>query len=281
LNIEIPGHQRKNIFVTPEQYLKNPPASFAYSPAYRMKIDLENVCLFDFNKQKLNVKKLGNFSNTTDFMRKMLSELNSEELKNKEPLPEKYFQVGCVRTVFFALENGLFAVYPGMVDFPKNYYPPNRGWYKQAQYKDGFPTWTSPYYDIGKTRELVTTCSVAVKGMRSKFIGVAAVDFSLGKLADMLLRPSGRLNRFTLAKLLVNQEGKCLFKMSPPSGGTLTLPDDFPGLRMFSRKYGTLVQETPRGKILYAFALIPSINTLYVECFDLELLVEHIRISSI
>jgi serine/threonine protein kinase len=117
LNIEIPGYQRKNIFVTPEQYLKNPPASFAYSPAYRIKIDLENVCLFGFNKQKLNVKKLGNFSNTTDFMRKMLSELNSEELKNKEPLPEKYFQVGCVRTVYFALENGLFAVYPGMVDF--------------------------------------------------------------------------------------------------------------------------------------------------------------------
>ena len=246
-----------------------------------MKIDLENVCLFDFNKRKLDVKKFKHFSNSSDFMRKMLSELNSESLKNKEPIPEQYFTSGCVRTVYFALENGMFAVYPGMVEFPQNYYPPNRVWYKKAQFKDGFPAWTSPYYDIGKTHELVTTCSIAIKGMRNKFLGVAAVDFSLGKLADMLLRSSGRLNRFTLAKLLVNQEGKCLFTMSPRSGETWPLPDDFPSRRMFSRKYGTIIQKTPQGKFLYAFALIPSINTLYVECIDLDLLVEYIRVSSI
>ncbi|MBR1951980.1 MAG: protein kinase [Lentisphaeria bacterium] len=281
LEIEVPGYKKKNEFVTLEEYRKNPPRGFTYSPAYRMRIDFDNVCLFDFNKRKLDPARYIYFANTANFMRKMLFDLVGEE-GGRDRVTAHLRQNGSrLRTVYFALENGLFAVYPGMTDFPADYFPPNRNWYKEAQYKDGRPVWTAPYRDIGSTRELITTCAVAVKGMRGKFLGVAAIDFSLSRLAAKMLQQTGRLGRFTQSKILVNKEGEVVFDTNGSDKEKLRLPDEFLFRRMFRQKYGSLVWEYDGKRMLYAFARIPSLDILYVECLDFEALVEYIRASTI
>ena len=281
LGVDVPGYKKKNKFVTLEEYQKNPPRGFAYSPAYRMHIDLDNVCLFDYNKRQLELSQYIYFASTANFMRKMLFDLVSEQGDIGEVAALLRQKGSEIRTVYFALENGLFGVYPGVADFPADYYPPNRQWYKAAQYKDGRPVWTTPYRDIGSTRELITTCAVAVKGMRNKFIGVAAVDFSLSRLADKMLQQQGRFSRFVLSKLLVNQDGEVVFDTRKSDKENFRLPDDFLFRRMFRQKYGSLVWENGGKKVLYAFAQIPSLNILYVECFDFHNLVEFVRASTI
>lgn len=281
LGVDVPGYKKKNEFVTLEEYRKNPPRGFAYSPAYRMHIDLDSVCLFDFNKRKLNFEQYIYFANTAGFMRKMLFDLVNEEGDMSRITAHLRQNGSRIRSVYFALENGLFAVYPGMIDFPEDYFPPNRNWYKEARYKDGRPVWTAPYRDIGSTRELITTCAVAVKGMRGKFLGVAAIDFSLSRLAEKMLQPNGRLSRFVLSKILVNSEGDVVFDTNDSAKEKLRFPDDFLFRRMFRQKYGSLVWESDGKKVLYAFAQIPSLDILYVECLDFENLVEYIRASTI
>ena len=281
LGVDVPGYKKKNEFVTLEEYRKNPPRGFAYSPAYRTHIDLDSVCLFDFNKRKLNFEQYIYFANTAGFMRKMLFDLVNEEGDMSRITAHLRQNGSRIRTVYFALESGLFAVYPGMIDFPGDYFPPNRNWYKEARYKDGRPVWTAPYRDIGSTRELITTCAVAVKGMRGKFLGVAAIDFSLSRLAEKMLQPNGRLSRFVLSKILVNSEGDVVFDTNDSAKEKLRFPDEFLFRRMFRQKYGSLVWESDEKKVLYAFAQIPSLDILYVECLDFENLVEYIRASTI
>ena len=117
--------------------------------------------------------------------------------------------------------------------------------------------------------------------MRGKFLGVAAIDFSLSRLADKMLQPTGRLSRFVLSKILVNKEGEVVFDTNGSAEGKLRLPDEFLFRRMFRQKYGSLVWESDGKMVLYAFAQIPSLDILYVECFDFENLVKYIRASTI
>ena len=281
LGVDVPGYKKKKEFITIDEYRKNPPRGFSYSPAYRMLVDFDNVCLFDFNKRKLSLEHYIYFANTAVFMRKMLLDRVRDEGETDQIAARLRQNGSRIRTVYFALENGLFAVYPGMIDFPGDYFPPDRNWYKEARYKDGRPVWIAPYRDIGSTHELITTCAVAVKGMRGKFIGVAAIDFSLSRLAEKMLKPTGRLSRFVQSKILVNRDGEIVFDTSDPEKEKLRLPDEFLFRRMFRQKYGSLVWESRGQKVLYAFAQIPALNILYVECLDFDGLVEYVRASTI
>ena len=117
--------------------------------------------------------------------------------------------------------------------------------------------------------------------MRGKFLGVAAIDFSLERLAAEMLQQTGRISRFTLSKLLINREGEIVFNTHHTKKEQFRLPDEFLFRRMFRQKYGSLVWDSDGKRILYAFAQIPSLNILYVECLDFESLVEYIRASTI
>ena len=281
LKVQVPGYQPDHLFIELGKLRKNPPASFAYSEKHRAKVDFEHVCVFNFRKRKLDTAEFKYFGNTTEFMRKIFwhgLEDHFTDDGTKKNLSE--FDKS-IRTVYFALENGMFAVFPGMTDFPGTYYPPGRNWYKQALIQDGRPFWSKPYRDIGSSNEMVMTCSIAIKGLQDKFIGVSAVDFSLKKMAEKQFNPVGRLSRFTIRKMLINKDGEIILSLDNQQGVNCPKPDDFLCRRMFRQRYGTRVWQAEGKQILYTFAHIQPLDMLYVECLDFESLVAFVQASTI
>ena len=278
LGVDVPGADSGNLFMDLSRYQSdNPPAEWQYSPVYKENIDLEHVCVFNYLKKTLDQDKLAHFSNTGRFMKEIMFE---QPLKNNRAGSQDWLRNSGkpARMVYWALSDGLFAAFPTNADYPADFFPPDRPWYQAALAADGKAVWSVPYYDIGKRKELVMTCSMTVRGAFGSLVGVAAIDFSLTALAEEMFNIQGGFSEFTNEKLLINDQGEIIFRMQPPEKPGIVMPDDGKLIRrMLAMHHGSLTTNINGKEQLLVFALLPTVNLLYIELLDMERLVDYVR----
>ena len=284
LKVNVPAGAEKKLFVSLSEYKTSPPPSLVYSKSYRHRIDTESSCVFNYLGKKIDFDQLKYFANTASFMRRAVLDLplgagRSAEQKAAAVLLN---EGKAIKSIYFSLPDGTFACYPGSRDdFPDDYFPPGRDWYKLAAEAGGRPVWTEPYRDSGIHGELVVTCSMAVYGAQRRFVGFGGIDFSLTKLAERLLGPHGNSNPATCEKLLLNSRGEVLFRMIPRGRPFPTRFNDARLLRRMGKmKHGTIHTHRGDREMLLAFASLDAMGVIYAEYMDAATLLEEQRKSS-
>ena len=264
-----------NYFRTLEQIHAKPPETFVYSPEYKHRIDTENIFIFNIKNPRLAPKDPSELQSTGEYMRKCMRD-NLPETSSLLTDPQP------VQMIYLALSDGTFACYPGIDKFATGYLPENRAWYKKTVAKPGIPQWSYPYEDAFGNREKVTTCAIAVNNVHGKFIGVAAMDFSLPRLGSQLLANPSKYGKFVCEKMLISPSGKILLRLPNPQRKNRTAFDNKDLIkRMLSIRYGTLTDQSGTHEHLLAFAAIKSLNILYVECIDLHHIAEAINTGKV
>ena len=269
----------KKFFIPVEEYVTSPPAGYVYAESYRHHIDPDSACVFNYRGSREAAAELEYFGNTAQFMRQAVLSPGKD---GEKKAVERLLRQGCpIMSVYFALAGGTFACYPGSRhDFPPDYSPLSRPWYKRAVEAAGRLTWSGPYQDSGVNGETVLTCSAAVYGADRKFIGVAGIDFSLTKLGRSVLDNEGRYTRFTSERMLIGRNGNILLR-TVPSRRIVAVPFTDATLirRMVRRKSGTILTEQNGREMLLVFAYLRAVDLLYVEYLDMAVLVDYWRRS--
>ena len=271
LKVDTTRRPQRNFFVPMSVYQTNPPASFVNSDAYRHPIDPDGACVFNVNGDEVDFAQLRYFANTGEYMREAL--LDTQKVGESEAVARLVKSGRPVKKIYFTLADGTFACYPGSRDdFPAGYSPQKRIWYQRAMQSPGRIVWSGPYQDSGVHGESVITCSTTVHGADGKYLGVAAIDFSLTKLAEKMIGPGSKCSVATVEKILIHPSGEVIFRMVPPEHRSAKPFDDAKLIdRMASMKYGTLLTEKDGREMLLAFSYLESIDVLYVEYLDLLL----------
>ena len=279
LKVEMPHDSKCSArFVPIKKYLTDPPPGFLYSESYRHKIDPDTLCVFNYLPGKeINPSLPHYYANTAHFMRDALLDVRG---LSKAEAKERLLKVGRpIKKLYFVLEDGTFACAPGSPsDFPDGYFPPERIWYRNAEAAPGRRVWSGPYEDSGIHKESMLTCSTRIDGAGGKPIGIAAIDFSLTQLARQMLKSETGAASFLREKMLINPKGEVIFRMTPPERENSPSFSDQRMIRQMLRmKFGTLLTHAQDREVLLAFTWLDSINVLYAEALDMEMLVDRQR----
>jgi HD-GYP domain-containing protein (c-di-GMP phosphodiesterase class II) len=100
---------------------------------------------------------------------------------------------------FVGLDNGVTMVYPGHGDYPENYDPRNRAWYRTAT-SAGISSWLPLSIDAS-TGQPVLTAAAPLRTKAGKIIGATAIDLPLRKLLNFSSSSVPWLNSSRLALL--------------------------------------------------------------------------------
>ena len=270
-----PAAPGKMLFYPVSKLRTAPPESYVYSPAYDHNIDTENIFVFNAEGKKNDpLASISHLTSTANYMRQCFLETLPAPSTSRALLTSQH----PAQMIYLLLADGTFACYPGIDKFAPGYLPRNRPWYQKALLTPGVPQWSTPYKDAFGNRGQVTTCAIAVKGLDGKFIGAAAMDFSLSKLSTELLNSSGKYSKFVCEKMLINRQGNVLLRLSNPERRTpLQFNDQKIINRMTRMRYGTLTVPGGTHEHLLAFAEIKSLGLIYVECIDLHLVADAIE----
>ena len=112
---------------------------------------------------------------------------------------------------YFALREGLLAVYPGHAptELPAGYDPRRHPWYRDAAGKNG-KFWGSPYRDL-LGQGLLLSCSMSLFDGTGQLLGVAGIDIALNYVIDrLMLIPDPRM----VESFLLDQEGRIVIRSS-------------------------------------------------------------------
>ncbi len=88
---------------------------------------------------------------------------------------------------YTSLESGIHTCYPGHGNYPPDYDPRKRIWYRQAR-EEGALTWTLPAVDVS-TRTVALSLAMPVHYPDGSFAGVTAIDVPLGGIFSELTLP--------------------------------------------------------------------------------------------
>ncbi len=112
---------------------------------------------------------------------------------------------------YFALREGLLAVYPGHApaELPAGYDPRQHPWYRNAAGKNG-KFWGNPYRDL-LGQGLLLSCSMSLFDETGQLLGVAGIDIALNYVIDRLMViPDPRM----VESFLLDQEGRIVIRSS-------------------------------------------------------------------
>lgn len=85
---------------------------------------------------------------------------------------------------YTALESGLHSTYPGHGNFPAEYDPRNRLWYRLAREADEL-VWTMPIVDASSGRVLMTVAA-PIRDPEGRFAGVTAIDLLITDVIGLI-----------------------------------------------------------------------------------------------
>ena len=112
---------------------------------------------------------------------------------------------------YFALREGLLAVYPGHdpAELPAEYDPRKHPWYQNAAGKNG-KFWGNPYRDL-LGQGLLLTCSMSLFDETGQLLGVAGIDIALNYVIErlMVIHDPRMVESF-----LLDREGRILIRSS-------------------------------------------------------------------
>ncbi|MBR4223053.1 MAG: protein kinase, partial [Victivallales bacterium] len=113
-----------------------------------------------------------------------------------------------ILSLYTGFESGLHVSYPYNSDYKDDYDPRLRTWYTSAQMsKANTPTWTKPYINKAKVKQLVMTCSVPFKTAGGELIGVMGADVLPETLQEILHANTSNKN-FIISKYIVSKDGE-------------------------------------------------------------------------
>jgi len=162
----------------------------AYAPAYGMRVSLEYPACkvpegHTFRESEESFRRLAPLR---EEMRGILE--GSRIDREKDPHWCIRVPGTVVKWAYVGLEGGEYMCYPGSGDYPADYDPRCRPWYRRAVEADA-PVWSRPYVDIdGHT--LVLTCSVPIRGREGGLLGVAGIDLLVEAIVENYARPAAR-----------------------------------------------------------------------------------------
>jgi hypothetical protein len=189
------------------------------------------------------------------------------------------------RWIYMGLSNGFLVSYPGKDSYPPNYDPRLRPWY-MAGMKADRPFWGDPYIDTGG-QGIVIPCLTPIIDYEDKRHGVIGMDVAFDYIVDHMMR-RGNTAPYVVAKYLVDKDGKVVVGTDSKFAGLSfrpgTIVNDVPELPPFPEKellrkmreerFGSLLANGIAGTRLFSFALVNSLNAIYIEELDFKRVLE-------
>ena len=175
--------------------------------------------------------------------------------------------------IYAALESGAMINFPGNGEYPEDYDPRPRPWYRDST-RDREHHWRPPYADLsGRTIQM--PCTQAIFDTEGAFVGLVGIDIALPDLRPRL-RMDGSLG--WSESWIVDGEGRVLVGSAPSvrqviyeaGDRGLDLPElPARGVRTAIRRSdnGGVMRE---GKTMYVHVPLPTLNWHLVAAFDGE-----------
>ncbi len=176
---------------------------------------------------------------------------------------------------YVATEEGLLAGYPGCGVYPEGYDPRTQHWYVTGR-TARVPIWEPAYIDESGMGLLVT-CTRALHDRSGAFIGVAALDITVGYVIDTFLQPEGL--PAPVEGWIVDSEGRVVVRSTlrvPAKGLKDYLPPLFPEAEVVTAMQGAAAGggHLERDGTLFVWSALETLGWMYVITGDSGALLE-------
>jgi len=205
--------------------------------------------------------------------------------ESKEHRLETALQSGrTVKSIYIGLKEGIQFGYPWRDIYDKSFDPRKRPWYVRGKNSDR-PTWGKPYIGADYQMGLCLPCSMRICDEKGNFYGVAGLELTFNKAAEILHR-SGNTGYYVMDSALIDANGRIIassdkkkrnskFNKSESVKNIEIVMEYYatPKIRhaILSRKFGVLSDYEPgRGEVLYLFAQMKTLDWICVQKLDFE-----------
>ena len=266
------------------------PQDAVYSPWYKDKISFtEGVCRpvpgLPPGEVRLRLQQL---SPLVPAMREIIFESGMElsYLSNRNP---NRFQTAIqnghsVKSIYIGLKEGIQLGFPWRDIYQQGFDPRKRPWFIRGSNSDR-PVWGKLYVGSDYHMGLCLPCSVRIQDESGRFFGVAGMDLTFNKVAD-ILHHTGNVGFFVLDSALIDSRGQIIASSEKKKRQTTYSQKDSeknaevtmafyaaPKIRrtILEQKFGIFSDFEPgRGEVLYLFAQMKTLNWIFVQKIDFE-----------
>ena len=266
------------------------PDDAVYSPWYKDKISFsEGSCkpVPGLKKEEVQLR-MQQLSPLIYTMREIILESGSELSYMNSRNPNRFrtaIQDGLpVKSIYIGLSEGIQFGFPWRDIYQKGFDPRKRPWYIRGSNSDR-PIWGKPYVGSDYHMGLCLPCSVRIQDERGRFYGVAGLDLTFNKVAD-ILHHTGNTGFFVLDSALIDDHGRIIassekkkrhqnFSQKDSEKNAEIAMEFFavPKIRkaILERKFGIFFDFEPgRGEIMYLFAQMKTLKWIFVQKIDFE-----------
>lgn len=227
---------------------KNGPSDFKFSDVYGFPISVDyHVYMLapDVDEQKVKpiLQRLNPIRRS--FKLQMLKSHTTEVAHDDKAANEIIMDEGLpLAWSYVGLEEGIMAEYPGKTDYPENFDPRQRPWYRETLDKTGINC-LSPYVDVGG-RGVLLPCTNPLSNNDEKFIGVVGIGVTLEYVRRKLMPIYGIVGLEEI--YLLNNKAEIIITQSEKSQsyGLGTLINSIDTLAVFPNEY--VVNKINKGK---------------------------------
>ncbi len=267
------------------------PSDAVYSPWYKLKVSFsDGVCRAAPGVDPVLVKsRVEQLSPLVYSMRKILLESGSElafMVDSQRDPRNVAIQNGLpVKSLYIGLKDGIQFGFPWRDIYGYGFDPRKRPWYIHGS-KSSRPVWGNPYVGVDYHIGLCLPCSMSILDDQGGFHGVAGIELTFNKVADILHR-SGNVGCFVLDSALIDDRGRIIASSDKrkqkkdlsaiaKNGRNTEVTMDFyaaPRIRhaILDQKFGIISDYEPgRGEVMYLFAQMKTLNWICVQKIDFE-----------
>ncbi len=266
------------------------PSDTVFSPWYKDKISFtEGVCRpvpgLESGETTLRVQQLSPLVYT---MREIILESGTElsylNTRNSNRYQAAVQNGQPVKSIYIGLKEGIQFGFPWRDIYQKGFDPRKRPWYLRGSNSDR-PVWGKLYVGSDYHMGLCLPCSVRIQDEAGRFFGVAGMDLTFNKLAD-ILHHTGNVGYFVLDSALIDSRGQIIVSSDKKKRQATYSQQDSeknaevsmaffatPKIRrtILEQKFGFFSDFEPdRGEVLYLYAQMKTLNWIFVQKIDFE-----------
>lgn len=266
------------------------PSDTVFSPWYKDKVSFsEGVCRpvpgLDPGEVKLRVQQLSPLVYTMcEIILESGMELSSLPTRNSDRYKVAVQNGQPVKSIYIGLKEGIQFGFPWRDIYQKGFDPRKRPWYLRGSNSDR-PVWGKPYVGSDYHMGLCLPCSVRIQDEAGRFFGVAGMDLTFNKVAD-ILHHTGNVGYFVLDSALIDSRGQIIASSEKKKRQAAYSRQDSeknaevsmaffatPKIRrtILEQKFGFFSDfESGRGEVLYLCAQMKTLNWIFVQKIDFE-----------
>jgi serine/threonine protein kinase len=215
LENKIPSNGERIYSYTDLRELVTAPDDLDYSPLYKKNISLDYPVYklapgLPLRQALPEIESLINLRK--DFLKILIGSQPNNQFDHTKLAEQKRIALETgypLRWAYVGLSDGLYMSYPGKSEYPYEYDPRQRPWYKMALKKRG-TNWGNPYIDIGG-QGIVLPCAFALYDQYGRFYGVAGLDVTFDYIIKMMTRED-KDDKSVICKYLLDEKGRIIIK---------------------------------------------------------------------